>query len=82
MSVTRRAHPTGNVTWRAKVLFECRVIAQRSFGRRVDAKRWEADQKAFALLPPDAFEQLQAQGVPMEVLARDSRRVIVRKPQP
>lgn len=45
-------------------------------------KRWEADQKAFALLPPDAFEQLQAQGVPMEVLARDSRRVIVRKPQP
>lgn len=46
MSVTRRAHPTGNVTWRAKVFFEGRVIAQRSFGRRVDAKRWEADQLA------------------------------------
>lgn len=46
MSVTRRAHPTGNVTWRAKVFYEGRVIAQRSFGRRVDAKRWEADQLA------------------------------------
>lgn len=46
MSVTRRAHPTGNVTWRAKVFFEGRVIAQRSFERRVDAKRWEADQLA------------------------------------
>ena len=46
MSVTRREHPTGNVTWRAKVFFEGRVIAQRSFGRRVDAKRWEADQLA------------------------------------
>lgn len=46
MSVTKRLHPTGNVTWRAKVFFEGRVIAQRSFGRRVDAKRWEADQLA------------------------------------
>jgi integrase len=34
------------VTWRAKVFFEGRVIAQRSFGRRVGAKRWEADQLA------------------------------------
>ncbi|GEA84820.1 tyrosine-type recombinase/integrase [Cellulomonas gelida] len=46
MSVTRRAYPTGNVTWRAKVFFEGRVNAQRSLGRRVDAKRWEADQLA------------------------------------
>lgn len=46
MSVTRRALPSGNVTWRAKVFFEGRVIAQRSFGRRVDARRWEADQLA------------------------------------
>lgn len=46
MSVTRRALPSGNVTWRAKVFFEGRVIAQRSFGRRVHAKRWEADQLA------------------------------------
>jgi hypothetical protein len=34
------------VTWRAKVFFERRVIAQKSFTRRVDAKRWEADQLA------------------------------------
>jgi len=46
MSVTRRALATGNVSWRAKVFFEGRVIAQRSFGRQVDAKRWEADQLA------------------------------------
>ena len=46
MSVTKRLHPSGNVTWRAKVLFEGRVIAQRSFARRVDAKRWEADELA------------------------------------
>ena len=46
MSVTTRPHPTGNVTWRATVFVEVRVIAQRSFGRRRDAKRWEADQLA------------------------------------
>ena len=41
MSVTKRVLPSGTVTWRAKVFFEGRVIAQRSFSRRVDAKRWE-----------------------------------------
>jgi len=44
MSVTKRVLPSGTVTWRAKVFFERRVIAQKSFPRRVDAKRWEADQ--------------------------------------
>jgi len=43
MSVTKRVLPSGTVTWRAKVFFEHRVIAQKSFPRRVDAKRWEAD---------------------------------------
>ena len=46
MSVTKRVLPSGSVTWRAKVFFERRVIAQKSFTRRVDAKRWEADQLA------------------------------------
>jgi len=46
MSVTKRVLPSGTVTWRAKVFFERRVIAQKSFTRRVDAKRWEADQLA------------------------------------
>ena len=46
MSVTKRVLPSGTVTWRAKVFFEHRVIAEKSFARRVDAKRWEADQLA------------------------------------
>src|SRR5665648_1083944 len=44
MSVTKRVPPSGTVTWRAKVFFERRVVAQKSFPRRVDARRWEADQ--------------------------------------
>ena len=46
MSVTKRVLPSGMVTWRAKVFFKHRVIAEKSFTRRVDAKRWEADQLA------------------------------------
>ncbi|GEL98343.1 site-specific integrase [Cellulomonas terrae] len=44
MSVTRRTLPSGTVTWRAKVFFEHRVIAEKSFQRKTDARRWEADQ--------------------------------------
>jgi len=44
MSVTRRALPSGKITWRAKVFFEHRVIAERSFRRKTDARDWEADQ--------------------------------------
>lgn len=32
------------MTWRAKAFFEHRVIAEKSFARKTDAKRWEADQ--------------------------------------
>ncbi len=46
MSVTCRQLPTGTVTWRAKVFFEHRVIAEMSFARRGDARRWEEDQLA------------------------------------
>ena len=46
MSVTRRTLPSGNVSWRAKVFWAQRVVAQQSFERRTDAKRWEADQLA------------------------------------
>lgn len=46
MSVTRRTLPSGNVSWRAKVFWAQRVVAQASFDRRADAKRWEADQLA------------------------------------
>ena len=44
MSVTWRTLPSGTVTCRAKVFFEHRVIAEKSFQRKTDAKRWDADQ--------------------------------------
>jgi len=43
-------------------------------------KRWEADRYALALIPPQRYEELAAQGLPMQVIARDARRVIVEKP--
>jgi 4-amino-4-deoxy-L-arabinose transferase-like glycosyltransferase len=43
-------------------------------------KRWDADRYALALLPPARYDALLAQHVPMQVVARDSRRVVVEKP--
>jgi len=43
-------------------------------------KRWDADRYALALLPPARYDALLAQHVPMQIVARDSRRVIVEKP--
>ncbi len=43
--------------------------------------RWLADRDAFAVMGPDTYEQMKAGGLPMTVAARDTRRVIVRKPQ-
>ncbi len=42
--------------------------------------RWKAERYALALIPRDRYEELAAQGLPMQVVARDSRRVIVEKP--
>jgi hypothetical protein len=44
-------------------------------------KRWDAERYALALLPPGRYGELLAQHVPMQVIARDSRRVIVEKPE-
>ncbi|MFM0286718.1 glycosyltransferase family 39 protein [Paraburkholderia megapolitana] len=44
--------------------------------------RWEADRYALALMSPARYDQLLAQHVPMQVVVRDPRRVIVEKPQP
>ncbi len=44
--------------------------------------RWKADRYALAIMPPDRYAALAAQGLPMKVIARDNRRVIVEKPQP
>jgi 4-amino-4-deoxy-L-arabinose transferase-like glycosyltransferase len=45
-------------------------------------KSWNADRYALALLPPARYDEMLARGVPMKVIARDARRVIVEKPQP
>lgn len=39
--------------------------------------RWEALAQGYAAMSPATYERLQADGVPMRVLARDTRRVIV-----
>jgi 4-amino-4-deoxy-L-arabinose transferase-like glycosyltransferase len=39
--------------------------------------QWSALATAYAVMTPDLYDQLAAAGVPMRVLARDSRRVIV-----
>ncbi|WP_321870442.1 glycosyltransferase family 39 protein [Paraburkholderia tropica] len=45
-------------------------------------QRWKAERYALALLPAQRYDQLAAQGFPMQVIARDARRVVVEKPQP
>ncbi|MDE2610868.1 MAG: glycosyltransferase family 39 protein [Burkholderiales bacterium] len=45
-------------------------------------KRWDSEPKALALISPPIYENLKNQHVPMQVIARDARRVIVEKPQP
>jgi 4-amino-4-deoxy-L-arabinose transferase-like glycosyltransferase len=42
--------------------------------------RWKAAPYALALMPPERYEALAAQHVPMRVIARDTRRVVVEKP--
>ncbi len=43
--------------------------------------RWQQDEYAFALLSPTLHKTLVARGLPMDLIASDSRRVVVRKPQ-
>ena len=43
-------------------------------------ERWKADHYALALLPPPTYDQFLKQGLPMQVIARDPRRVVVMKP--
>ena len=50
----------------------------RAIGR-IEAWRgiWEASGDAYAMIPPDDYEVLRREGVPMRELGRDARRVIV-----
>ncbi|MFA6312945.1 MAG: glycosyltransferase family 39 protein [Sterolibacterium sp.] len=41
---------------------------------------WRAAPQAWALMGPDTYQQLLATGLPMHLAARDTRRIIVRKP--
>lgn len=41
---------------------------------------WLRPGEALAIMQPDLFERLRAQGLPMQVLHQDPRRVLVRKP--
>ncbi|MBU9399646.1 glycosyltransferase family 39 protein [Burkholderia multivorans] len=43
--------------------------------------RWKQDTHALAIMPPGEYDALVKQQVPMRVIARDDRRVIVEKPQ-
>jgi 4-amino-4-deoxy-L-arabinose transferase-like glycosyltransferase len=45
-------------------------------------KRWDAERYGLALMPPSRYDELEKRHVPMQVIARDERRVIVEKPQP
>ncbi|MGU7815140.1 phospholipid carrier-dependent glycosyltransferase [Burkholderia sp. AW49-1] len=44
-------------------------------------ERWKQETHALAIMPPGQYDTLVKQGVPMRVIARDNRRVIVEKPQ-
>ena len=43
-------------------------------------RRWVSDAAAWALMPVARFDAYRAQGLPMVEMARDPRRVVVRKP--
>jgi hypothetical protein len=54
-------------------------------GRRIDTiaefeKRWRGDPMAYAVMSDETWRRLEADRLPMRVLARDVRRVIVAKP--
>ena len=45
-------------------------------------ERWAEDQTAYALMVPEQYVELQKLNVPMQEVGRDSRRVIVKHPEP
>ncbi len=44
-------------------------------------KRWRQPGYALAVMSPDTYRKFAAQGLPMQVIARDTRRVVVIKPE-
>lgn len=45
-------------------------------------QRWRAGGDAFAVMTEATYRELTADGLPMEIVAADTRRIIVRKPRP
>jgi 4-amino-4-deoxy-L-arabinose transferase-like glycosyltransferase len=43
-------------------------------------QRWRAEPQALAIMSPATYQQMEAEKLPMEIIARDTRRVVVRKP--
>lgn len=44
--------------------------------------RWRSDADAFAVMTEEMRLELESRGLPMQIVARDTRRVIIRKPRP
>ncbi len=43
-------------------------------------ERWRSEREALAIMYPDTWAELRDAGLPMQVIGRDARRIIVRKP--
>jgi hypothetical protein len=41
---------------------------------------WQAQSAALAIMPPNMYEQLAAQNLPMQIIARDTQYTVVKKP--
>jgi hypothetical protein len=51
---------------------------ERAIGTVAEWKaRWQALDQAYAIMPPEDFDALSRDGVPMRVIGRDPRRVMV-----
>lgn len=46
MAITKRKLPSGTTAWRVRVYLNQRVVAEQSFSRLSEARRWEADQES------------------------------------
>jgi 4-amino-4-deoxy-L-arabinose transferase-like glycosyltransferase len=44
------------------------------------ASQWRSEPKALAVMPPETYDQLQKQGLPMTVIGSDPQHIAVRKP--
>ncbi|HEY4126479.1 MAG TPA: glycosyltransferase family 39 protein [Gammaproteobacteria bacterium] len=44
------------------------------------ASQWRSEPKALAVMPPETYDDLQKQGLPMTIIGRDPQHVAVRKP--